>query len=127
MVDECPESALLFAQGDTQNQSAAATSMQRNQPIAEGGIQLTPSKKDLDAILQDMLDAEDQPIENDESSNACSDMSSLLPFGNVIPSDCEESITTGLDLSRTNSENILSAEGQPYCPDEVKTFMGRTI
>ena len=119
MVDECPESALLLAQGDTQNQSAAATSMQRNQPIAEGGIQLTPSKKDLDAILQDMLDAEDQPIENDESSNACSDMSSLLPFGNVIPSDCEESITTGLDLSRTNSENTLSAEGQPYCPDEV--------
>ena len=60
------------------------------------GIKLTPSKNNLDAILKDMLGAEDQPVENDDVSNAQSDMSSLLPFGNVIPSDCEgSSIASG--------------------------------
>ncbi len=60
-------------------------------------------RKDLDAILQDMLGAEDQPVEDDALSNAHSDMSSLLPFGNVIPSDCE-SMTDLNSFSRTNSE-----------------------
>ena len=85
------------------------------------GIQTTPSRNDLDAILKDMLDAEDQPIENDETSNAHSDMSSLLPFGNVIPSDCEESIATGpLDVSRSNSlKDFEDVESQGLRPNEL--------
>jgi len=82
----------------------------------KGGIKTTPSKKDLDAILQSMLEDEDQPIQVDESSYAHSDMSSLLPFGNVIPSDCEQSFSTGpLD----ENELLEDLEDQGLFLDEV--------
>ncbi len=79
------------------------------------GIKLTPSKNNLDAILKDMLGAEDQPVENDDVSNAQSDMSSLLPFGNVIPSDCEGStIASGpLSLSGNDSSDLEAPDQRP--------------
>ena len=84
----------------------------------EGGIKTTSSTKDLDAILQSMLEDEDMPIQMpDESSNAHSDMSSLLPFGNVVLSDCEQSISTG-PLDERDMKD-LDDEDQGQCPNEV--------
>jgi len=97
----------------------------------------TPEGKNLDSILQDMLDAEDQPtLENDERSLANSAFSSLMPFGNVIPSDCEESsiATSGpLDLSRTNSEkdimeiDLMDIENQALRPRPKEVYIDPNI
>ena len=76
----------------------------------------SPSKKDLDSILQSMLGDEDKPMQMpDEYSTANSDMSSLLPFGNVIPSDCEQSISTG-PLDEKDMEDL---DDEGLCPNEV--------
>jgi len=83
-------------------------------------------RKDLDAILQDMLNADDQPIEFDVQSRN-SDMSSLLPFGNVIPSDCESSTgfndfsrqNSEMDLERCGSALSLNPKGDVIRPNEV--------
>jgi hypothetical protein len=89
--------------------------------INEGGIKTTASKKDLDAILQSMLEEEDedQPIQTDASSYAHSDMSSLLPFGNVIPSDCEQSISTGPLDEKELLQELEDMEDQGLCLDGV--------
>lgn len=95
----------------------------------EGGIALSESKNDLDAILQSMLgkfefltlvctyfpvsfflcdtEQDDDPVPIDESSHANSDMSSLLPFGNVIHSDCEESDMDDTEGELGDEENGL--------------------
>jgi hypothetical protein len=124
MNEDRPASRLIAPKDDgAQKQSALSSTSNDSEQSSLGvvGIKLTPSKNNLDAILQDMLEAEDQPIENDEASNAHSDMSSLLPFGNIIPSDCEGSIATGpLDVSSTNSEkNLSDPEFQGQRPNEV--------
>ena len=67
MNEDRPASRLIAPKDDgAQKQSALSSTSNDSEQSSLGvvGIKLTPSKNNLDAILQDMLEAEDQPIED---------------------------------------------------------------